>query len=449
VRRRWLAGLALAVVLGGLGGYLALQGTSNPVVRTHPTATPSPDPSRTPLFLATGAEAPTPTTTGLRAALAEVLKAPGLGRRVAVSVVDVATGVPLLEVGAGRPMTPASTAKIVTAVAALTVLQPDQRFTTKVVQGGAGDVVLVGGGDPTLAGRNASAGFPRPARLAALAAQLKGVVVHRVVVDDGLFTGPRMGPGWKQGYVASGDVAPVTALAVDEGRLSTMKNQPRSQDPALEAGRQLAALLHVPSVVRGRAPVGATTLAHIDSPTVGELVEAMLTRSDNDLAEALGRQVALAMKLPATFQGGAAATDAALGPLLDSARISRTSLALRDASGLSPLDRLQPAALTRLLVLVGKDARYGPILSGLPVAGFDGTLATRYRKGPTVTAAGEVRAKTGTLDGVSALAGLVRTRGGRLLAFDLTADGVSLTGTLEAQAALDRVAATLASCGCT
>jgi D-alanyl-D-alanine carboxypeptidase/D-alanyl-D-alanine-endopeptidase (penicillin-binding protein 4) len=113
------------------------------------------------------------------------------------------------------------------------------------------------------------------------------------------------------------------------------------------------------------------------------------------------------------------------------------------------LDRLQPAALTRLLALVGRDSRYAPVLSGLPVAGFDGTLAKRYRTGPTVTAAGQVRAKTGTLNGVSALAGLVRTSGGRLLAFDVTADGVPLTGTLRAQAALDRVATALAACGCT
>lgn len=449
MRRWWLAGLALAVLLGGAGGYLGLRDTGSPVVEAQPSATPSPDPSRTPLLLPSGVDAPEPTTAGLRAALTDVLRAPGLGRRVAVSVLDVVTGAPLLEVGATQPVTPASTAKIATAVAALSVLQPEQRFTTKVVQGAAGDVVLVGGGDPTLAGRNAATGFPRAARLAALAAQLKGVVVQRVVVDDRLFSGPRMGPGWKPGYVDSGDVAPVSALAVDEGRLSKTRNQARSQDPALEAGRQLAALLHVRTTVRGAAPAGATTLAHVDSPTVSELVEAMLTRSDNDLAEALGRQVALALNLPPTFEGEAAATDAALGPLLDRARISRSSLRLRDASGLSPLNRLQPAALTRLLAAVGKDVKYAPLLSGLPVGGFDGTLASRFRKGSTVTAAGEVRAKTGTLDGVSALAGLIRTRGGRLLAFDVTADGVSLSGTLQAQAALDRVAAALASCGCT
>jgi D-alanyl-D-alanine carboxypeptidase/D-alanyl-D-alanine-endopeptidase (penicillin-binding protein 4) len=207
-------------------------------------------------------------------------------------------------------------------------------------------------------------------------------------------------------------------------------------DPALEAGRQLAAMLHVAVVARGTAPAGARVLAHVDSPTVADLVEAMLTRSDNDLAEALGRHVALAAGLPASFAGEAAA-------------LARTLPGLRDASGLSPLDRLQPVALAHLLARIGTEGRLGPIRSGLPVAGFDGTLAGRYRKAPTLTAAGEVRAKTGTLLGVSALAGLVRTRAGRLLAFDLTADGVSLSGALEAQAALDRVATALASCGCT
>jgi D-alanyl-D-alanine carboxypeptidase/D-alanyl-D-alanine-endopeptidase (penicillin-binding protein 4) len=443
VRKGLVAGLAAVVLATGVGGAVVLGGSSGaPAAAPAPTATP--EPSRTPLLLATGATAPLPTAAGLRRALAKALKDPGLGRHVGVAVVDAVTATPLLELGSTQAVTPASTTKIATAVTVLTVLPADARFTTRVVQGAPGDVVLVGAGDPTLAGRSATPGFPRPARLADLAAQLRGHLVKRVVVDDGLFTGPRLGPGWKPGYVTSGDVAPVSALAADEGRQSTRKSQPRSADPALEAGRQLAALLKAPVVVRGTAPAGAAELAHVASPTVAELVESMLTRSDNDLAEALGRQAALALKLPATFDGEAAATRATLAPLLGG-----STVALRDASGLSPLNRVQPRALARLLALAGQDARYAPILSGLPVAGFDGTLANRYRTAPTATAAGEVRAKTGTLNGVSALAGLVRTRSGRLLAFDLTADGVSLTGTLAAQAALDRVATALAACGCT
>jgi len=443
-----LAVLALLTLVAGVGGAFALRNGTSDVPSVSPMPTLSPEPSRTPLLGAASAALPAPSRAGLAKALSRALADPALGRRVGLSVLDAETGAPLLERGADRAVTPASTAKIVTALAALTVLAPDARFTTRLLQGAAGDVVLVGGGDPTLAGRNATPGFPRRARLADLASQAQGLVVRRVVVDDTLFPGPRRGPGWKPGYVTRGDVAPVSALMVDGGRTSTKKNKPRTADPAIEAGRQLATLLHAPVVVRGRAPSGAVELAHVDSPTVSDLVEAMLSRSDNDLAEALGRHVALAATVPATFDGEVAAAAAALEPVLDAAGVSKGALALRDASGLSPLARLQPAALARLLAVVGRDQRYAPVLSGLPVAGFDGTLQNRYRKAPSSAAAGEVRAKTGTLDGVSALAGLVRTRSGHLLAFDVTADGVALTGTLEAQAALDRVAAVLASCGC-
>ena len=435
MRRWWLAALTLVVLLTGLAGLVAVRdGRLDP--EPTPSASPSPDPSRTPLLVPAGAEAPVPTAAGLRRALAAALKDPGLGSRVGASVVDVVTGASLLAAGETRAVTPASTTKIVTAVAALSVLPADRRFITTVVQGAPGDVVLVGAGDPTLAGRNAQRGFPVTARLSDLAAQLTGTVVKRVVVDDRLFTGPRLGPGWKPAYVTSGNVAPVSALVVDGGRRSSRKNQPRVADPALEAGRQLAALLHVNPVVRGAAPAGAAVLAQVSSPTVAELVEAMLSRSDNDLAEALGRQVALAMKRPASFDGEAAA-------------LATVVPGLRDASGLSPLNRLAPAAVTRVLVRAATEPRLGPVLSGLPVAGFDGTLSDRYRKAPTLAAAGEVRAKTGTLNGVSALAGLVRTRSGRLLAFDLAADGVPIGRTQLAQAALDRVATALASCGCT
>jgi D-alanyl-D-alanine carboxypeptidase/D-alanyl-D-alanine-endopeptidase (penicillin-binding protein 4) len=172
------------------------------------------------------------------------------------------------------------------------------------------------------------------------------------------------------------------------------------------------------------------------------LVERMLSRSDNDLAEALARAVALAQGEPASFAGAAAAVGAVL------AGLGITGVDLDDGSGLSRSNRLQPASLTRLLARAGSEDRFAPLLAGLPVAGFDGTLARRYRTGPGVPAAGVVRAKTGTLDGVSALAGLVQTADGRLLAFDLTADGVPLGATRGAEAALDRLAAALASCGC-
>jgi D-alanyl-D-alanine carboxypeptidase/D-alanyl-D-alanine-endopeptidase (penicillin-binding protein 4) len=183
---------------------------------------------------------------------------------------------------------------------------------------------------------------------------------------------------------------------------------------------------------------------------VGQLVEGMLTRSDTDLAESLARQVAIAKRRPATFAGAAAALQEVLGEVLGHVGAPAGSVRLMDGSGLSRLDRVQPAAVTRLLAAVaGVDReRLFPVLSGLPVAGFDGTLEKRYRKGPGLPAAGVVRAKTGTLNGVSALAGLVRTKDGRLLAFDFTADAVPLSLALASQTALDRLAAALAGCGC-
>jgi D-alanyl-D-alanine carboxypeptidase/D-alanyl-D-alanine-endopeptidase (penicillin-binding protein 4) len=220
----------------------------------------------------------------------------------------------------------------------------------------------------------------------------------------------------------------------------------------LAAGRALAGLLGVPKavVVGGKATAGAKELGEVTSPTVPQLVEAMLTHSDNDLAESLAPHIAIAKGRPATFAGAAAALQAVLADVLGHVGATPGSIRLLDGSGLSRLDRVQPGALPRLLAAVaGADRqRLFPVLSGLPVAGFDGTLEKRYRKGPGLPAAGVVRAKTGTLNGVSALAGLVRTKDGRLLAFDFTADAVPLSLALASQTALDRLAAALAGCGC-
>jgi D-alanyl-D-alanine carboxypeptidase/D-alanyl-D-alanine-endopeptidase (penicillin-binding protein 4) len=363
------------------------------------------------------------------------------------------TGDPLLQRAADVPLIPASTTKVATAVAALTALPADLRLRTRVVAGAApGEVVLVGGGDPTLAGPATPLRYPQPARLSDLAAQARAALgataVTRVVVDDSLYTGDRLAPGWKPTYVTEGQVAPVTALVVDGGRVRQGRG-PRVPEPTLEAGRAFAALLQpgaAVELVRGTAAAGAAPLGEVASPPVPQLVERMLIASDNDLAEALARQVALVTGRPASFAGGAEGT----AEVLADVGVDPQAVRLSDGSGLSRANRIEPAAVTRLLALAvaGDDPRLAPLVTGLPVAGFDGTLAPRYRTGAALPAAGRVRAKTGTLNEVSALAGLLRTADGRLLAFDLVTNTVPLGANRRAERALDVLAARLAACGC-
>jgi D-alanyl-D-alanine carboxypeptidase/D-alanyl-D-alanine-endopeptidase (penicillin-binding protein 4) len=117
-----------------------------------------------------------------------------------------------------------------------------------------------------------------------------------------------------------------------------------------------------------------------------------------------------------------------------------------DGSGLAARDRLTVATLTAVLRAIISRPSLHAVLAGLPVAGWSGTLVDRYLTGGSRSGAGVVRAKTGTLTGVSALAGLVHDSSGRLLVFAFDADRVRSTDA--ADAALDELAAALARCGC-
>jgi D-alanyl-D-alanine carboxypeptidase/D-alanyl-D-alanine-endopeptidase (penicillin-binding protein 4) len=393
-------------------------------------------------------------------ALAKPLADKALGARVDAYVLDAATGTPLYDHGAGVAVVPASTAKLFTAAAALHVLGPDRRLTTRVVANGTlangvltGDLVVVGGGDPTLTAETDPVAYPRPARLADLAARVRAYGIRRVtggiVVDTGLFTGARLGPGWKATYVSEGSVAPVTALEADGGRVKP-DDSDRNTKPDLAAALKLRTALRragvavaSTAVTRGTAPATATQVASVDSPPVAALVERLLTRSDNDLAEALARHVALARHQTADFAGSARAVADAVRDLgLDAP-------ALLDSSGLSPRDRVTPRALAALLALATRDPELAPLLSGLPIAAFSGTLGGRYDRGLARRAAGWVRAKTGSLDNVATLAGVVETRSHRLVVFAFAADRLPTRFVGAAARALDAAAAALAACGCT
>jgi len=452
--------VALVIVLAAGAGTAGFFETR--ALRSHrdPAPSASAAPTAWPAALSAATAAPAPVVTAgagqvpaaaaVARALATPVRDPALGSRLLAQVIDVDSGTSLFADRPGTPAAPASTAKLLTAAAVLAAYPGTHRFTTSVAAGAGGALVLVGGGDPTLtaAAAGKAADYPGAARISDLAAQLHGVPVTRIVVDDSLFAGPSVSPDWAAEDVPSSYASAITAVLADGGR-ARPGDAIRSAAPDLAAGHALAAALgHADlPVTRGAAPSGARTLATVRSAPLRELVEQMLQQSDNVIAEVLARQVAVARHLPASFTGAAAAVRAEMAGLG-----VQVGAGLRDGSGLAAADRVSPAALVAVLRLAATGPA-GPraLLAGLPVAAWSGTLADRYLGGRAVAAgAGAVRAKTGTLTGVSSLAGVVHTRDGRLLAFALIADRVppGAAATDAADAALDAIAATLARCGC-
>ncbi|WP_406159379.1 D-alanyl-D-alanine carboxypeptidase/D-alanyl-D-alanine-endopeptidase [Streptomyces canus] len=413
-------------------------------------AGPRPAPSAPSVLTALGGGANTvksaPTGQALAAVLGPLLGNTALGTRHTAAVVDVATGKRLYGAGAGTALTPASTTKIATAVAALSALGADHRLITRAaLEADTKELVLVGGGDPTLTARADAEGWASLRELAeetATALKKRDITTVTLSYDKTLYAGSEIHP-----IGVNDNLAPVSALMVDEARTDNTASgpAPRTTDPAADATRTFARFLSDngirttspgPSKATGRAE----NLAEVLSPPLSALVERMLTNSDNDIAEALARQTAVVDRQRADFAGGGKAIRAQLKKL----GLPLSGADFHDGSGLDRADRLTADLLTSLLVKAGDpdhpDLR--PALTGLPVAGFTGTLTSRYTDG----AAGVVRAKTGTLTGVNTLAGTVVDQDGRLLAFAFLTSDTTDPGA--AQSALDRTASALAACGC-
>ena len=227
-----------------------------------------PEPAPSVLAPAAGATAPDPTA--LADVLRPLLTGDELGSNVGGVVVDVATGEELYAQSGTTSRIPASTAKLLTSVAALQLLGPEARLTTSVVltpvsaEGdpkGITEIVLVGGGDPSLRATPGS-GDPSLRTLARrTAAALEAHDISRVHLrwDASLFAPPTASPAWPEGYVASGVVAPVTALSVGDARVT---------DPSRTAAAVFAAELERAGIdVRGKpsstvADSDAAELAH-------------------------------------------------------------------------------------------------------------------------------------------------------------------------------------------
>ncbi|MEV4346623.1 D-alanyl-D-alanine carboxypeptidase/D-alanyl-D-alanine-endopeptidase [Actinoplanes sp. NPDC049596] len=446
-----VVGVVAVVRPGPVEGWLGAEPSAAPT-----TAGPTPEAAPTPVLAAAAGGGTALTAAGVKKALDPLVGSAALGTKVHVRVLDVASDEVLYARNADTMTTPASTTKLLTAAAVLSARGAAYRLSTRAVAGSApGEVVLVGGGDPSLS-VDAKGQFPGAARLDQLAAQVKkalgAATATKVTVDTSLFSGPETAVGWDPSDISpGGQVSRIQPLMTNAGRIKPVHNEfggdPRSPDPAIAAGRSFAKLLGVPvsTVKRGKAPAAGAALGVVQSPPMVQLTDWMLEQSDNTMADVLGRQVALAAGQPATFDG---ATDAIVKKMQEMG-LPSDEADLYDASGLSRKNGISPTMLTQLLALAasGREPSVSSMFGGLPVAGWSGTMTKRF-VAPQANQIGQgvVRAKTGTLSGVNTMAGVVTTRDGRLLVFAIMASGSG--NAVTARAALDKVPARLVTCGC-
>lgn len=386
--------------------------------------------------------------------LDDPMSAAGLEDGLTGYVTD-ASGAPLFELDPDTAVTPASTTKIATAVAVLDAVGPDRVLTTEAYFDAAENrVVLRGGGDATLTATADSAAYPQVATLAELAAgtaealAAEGIDTVSLGYDDSLFTGPGTPEGWKPNYVPEGNAAPVTALMIDSGRVTPDASGygSRSTEPSQHAARAFAEQLEEAGVTVEGEPSDTTAsgepIATVDSPPMSRMVESMMLSSDNIMAEAMGRTAAIAMGEEHTFDGATAATHQIM------AELGVDGVTLTDNSGLSTRNRITPRALVELVRLSADPAHpeLNAALTGLPTANSTGTLSKNGRYGEqasTHDGAGLVRGKTGTLNGVSTLAGTVHDQEGNMFVFAFMANSESASGHQ-----LDTLATALTHCGC-
>ena len=440
--------IALVAVVVATAALLTAGGKSD--AQTPPPREPA---SANPAVVALSDSAAIPTTAAITAVLAPAVANPNLGN-LSGRITDAKTGQQIWEQRADAPLRPASTNKVLTAGAALLTLDRNARVTTTVQAADQtrmpGVVVLVGGGDPTLSAAppGEDTWYRGAARISDLADQVRksGITATAVQVDTSLFTGPDMAPGWDPADIGGGDIAPIQSVMLDAGRIQpTTVESRRSPTPALDSGRALATALGInpARVTFAPGPAGGRQLASVQSAPLMDRLLQMMNTSDNVMAETIAREVAKATGRPMSFAGG---VDAVLSKLA-SANIDVTGASLVDSSGLSVADLLTSKTLDEVVnAAAGPDQpALRPMVDLLPIAGGSGTLSNRFVDGDqSKSPAGWLRAKTGSLTKTNSLAGIVTDASGRVLTFAFISNNAGIEG----RTAIDALAATLRTCGC-
>ncbi len=380
-----------------------------------------------------------------------------------VLIVDAASGDTLYAHNAGKLFMPASNQKLLTGATALTQLGADYRFVTTFAATGpitdgvlAGDLVIVPSGDPTFADHFWAGDHRNAFRAMADSLAARGVrhISGGMVRGATPFPGQPCGFGWELDDLTEDYGACVQDLFVNEG----FRRVPRRRTPtdtatvteavadprgaffdALRAamGARSISMVGAPDTAQVAVREGTTTLFTMQSPPLPAILARMMKPSQNQIAELLFKTVA-------RERAGVGRADTARRVMerqLVAWGIDSTEFAVRDGSGMSRHDFVTPRLLIRVLDTMRRAPTFDIWYASLPVAGVDGTLASRMRGTP---AQSNVRAKTGTVDKARSLSGYVTAADGRMLMFSLLCNNFTVTNR-EVERVQDAIVVTLAS----
>jgi D-alanyl-D-alanine carboxypeptidase/D-alanyl-D-alanine-endopeptidase (penicillin-binding protein 4) len=330
-----------------------------------------------------------------------------------VALLDVSTGEIVFESNAYSQRKPASTMKLLSAVATLKHLDPSQVFSTTVSLGTLPDSIVINGEydpwisfDDRVATKMKRTSFPRLAfnSLSAAKKNSGGSVKKLKVYYNDLYSNEVA--TFKAFYKKRGVTA--TFIKVDENKAQELSGE---------------------------------LIVFSSSPSVKEIMAWFLTWSDNLIAERMARLAAKAAGYEFNDQG----VSRTFAALLREFEIDPSKLVIKDASGLSGQNKVTAHVMAQLLYKIHTDPLLSTLIEGLPVGGETGTLRHRYLE-TAPEAVGLVKAKTGTLTGTVSLAGYVQS-GDREYAFVIIADKIRRTNTASdrARKTLDRYLAKIAA----
>jgi serine-type D-Ala-D-Ala carboxypeptidase/endopeptidase (penicillin-binding protein 4) len=433
--QRWLiigAGALIFLLLATGSVFFGLSVGRN-AVRSVVPAPQSSSPSRaTPASVVQPAAIPT-------CSLDPLATAPALIKLYG-SVVETASGDSLYSNNDTIAERPASVLKVLTAAAAISVLGPDYRITTSVVEGhDPGEIVLVGQGDATLSqvSHSVYADAPTLASLASTAVAAYNTANPAVPITKVLLDSTYWDPNdnWDNSVPRSeqtgGYLSESTALQVDGDRANPAAQvSPRSTDPVAAAGTAFVKALKAAdptitsvSVTKGAAENGATPLASVQSQPVSVLIKQMLGQSDNTLAEMLARIVSVKQTLGGTGASIQQSTTTALGKY----GLDTSGLTIEDGSGESDESLITPLFMSKFMSLVSQKADgLQDVAAGIP-------------------AVGKYNAKSGMIASAYTLSGYTTAADGTGESFTFFAEGPGITSA--AQAALAALANAVYTCG--